>query len=705
MARKKVIVLGGGTGSLAAVWGLTGLPNWQDDYEITVYQMGWRLGGKGASGRNHAQHDRIEEHGLHIWGGFYDNAFRVMRECYAELNRPPGSPLATWRDAFHEHSSIMFEEYVGGRWVHWPITFPLRDDTPGDGKAAPTPWELIKEMIALLINLIKNSDVYGGPDELEPRPEALWELITKGDNDPATLDIAGFSVPGIFQVIRDFSEGLANEAIDHLLPEHARLFRLLERARSQLDADFQGQLDDNDLARRLYYALDLGLAVINGMIRTGAVIRGWQSIDDSELGDWLKRWGASQYTVDSSIVRGIYDYVFAYLRGDADLQTLAAGTALQGILRLATGYSGAFFYEMQAGMGDVVFTPLYEVLKRRGVKFVFFHRVESLEVTPDGKSIASVRFTKQANLASGNLDDYQPFVDVKGLPCWPSDPNWSELVDGAAMQAAGVNFESRWSAWPGIGQVELVAGVDFDHVINGTSVAEHKNICKPLMAANARYRHMVEGLRSVQTQSAQLWFTVTPEQAGAPNPPVIATAYAKPLDTWADMSFLIPHESWGADPEVKFLTYLCSAFPDATVIPPYTDHDFPARERARVEANMVDWLTRSAGHVWPGITDPNNPAGIDWSTLWGPEAGALKLKSQYLRANIDPTERYVMSTPGTTKLRLKADESGFSNLTLCGDWIYTSLAAGCVESAVMSGLHAAEAVSGVRMDITDGYER
>jgi len=46
-------VLGGGTGALSAAWGLTSLPNWRDDYDITVYQMGWRLGGKGASGRAH----------------------------------------------------------------------------------------------------------------------------------------------------------------------------------------------------------------------------------------------------------------------------------------------------------------------------------------------------------------------------------------------------------------------------------------------------------------------------------------------------------------------------------------------------------------------------------------------------------------------------------------------------------------------------
>ena len=30
-------------------------------------------------------------------------------------------------------------------------------------------------------------------------------------------------------------------------------------------------------------------------------------------------------------------------------------------------YRGALFWKMRAGMGDVVFAPFYEVLKRRGV--------------------------------------------------------------------------------------------------------------------------------------------------------------------------------------------------------------------------------------------------------------------------------------------------------------------------------------------------
>ena len=39
-----------------------------------------------------------------------------------------------------------------------------------------------------------------------------------------------------------------------------------------------------------------------------------------------------------------------------------------GILRLFFTFKGSLFWEMQAGMGDVVFAPTYEVLKARGLK-------------------------------------------------------------------------------------------------------------------------------------------------------------------------------------------------------------------------------------------------------------------------------------------------------------------------------------------------
>ena len=78
----------------------------------------------------------------------------------------------------------------------------------------------------------------------------------------------------------------------------------------------------------------------------------------------------------------------------------------------------------------------------------------------------------------------------------------------------------------------------------------------------------------------------------------------------------------------------------------------------------------------------------------GPAEGAARLDSQFWRANIDPSDRYVQSLPGTDRLRLRADRSGYANLFLAGDWTDNGLNAGCIEAAVLSGLQAANAVLG-----------
>src|SRR5260370_38329958 len=91
-------VIGGGGASISAAFELT-RPEHKGKYEVTIYQVGWRLGGKGASGRGHAA--RIEEHGFDVWRRFYENAFRLMRGCYAELDRDPAKgQIADWGEAF-----------------------------------------------------------------------------------------------------------------------------------------------------------------------------------------------------------------------------------------------------------------------------------------------------------------------------------------------------------------------------------------------------------------------------------------------------------------------------------------------------------------------------------------------------------------------------------------------------------------------------
>src|SRR5436190_21226877 len=105
--KRNIAVLGGGMASLSCVWELTRRQGARDLLDITVYQMGFRLGGKAASSSNPALGDRVEEHGLHVLWGFYDNTFRMMRECYDELGRPPGAPLAAFEQAFLPHDTIV----------------------------------------------------------------------------------------------------------------------------------------------------------------------------------------------------------------------------------------------------------------------------------------------------------------------------------------------------------------------------------------------------------------------------------------------------------------------------------------------------------------------------------------------------------------------------------------------------------------------
>jgi uncharacterized protein with NAD-binding domain and iron-sulfur cluster len=130
MGKIKIAVLGGGIAALTAVWELTRDPAWRSKYEIVVYQLGFRLGGKCRGGRNLALADRVEEHGPHLLWGYYDNMARLMRDCYLELKERclcrRGNPFASFEDAFIPAEDLAFGD------IHDPgIEFtPYRLDFP-----------------------------------------------------------------------------------------------------------------------------------------------------------------------------------------------------------------------------------------------------------------------------------------------------------------------------------------------------------------------------------------------------------------------------------------------------------------------------------------------------------------------------------------------------------------------------------------------
>jgi hypothetical protein len=95
-----------------------------------------------------------------------------------------------------------------------------------------------------------------------------------------------------------------------------------------------------------------------------------------------------------------------------------------------------------------------------------------------------------------------------------------------------------------------------------------------------------------------------------------------------------------------------------------------------------------------------DPAGFDFSLLSLTDPGSAPgnafsaINDQFFRANIDPTERYVISPPKSTEHRLAPGDTDFSNLTLAGDWTRNGLNVGCVEATVMSAMLAAAAIKG-----------
>ena len=142
--RQRVAILGGGIAGLSAAYELSET----DEYEVTLYTMGWRLGGKGASSCNKALGNRVEEHGLHLWFGFYENAFDLMRKTYAAMD-PPQSI----EDHFTPVDEIVLGEEFHGRSVLRPIYPPRIEGEPGVGDHAVDFWSVAETSLAWLLKL------------------------------------------------------------------------------------------------------------------------------------------------------------------------------------------------------------------------------------------------------------------------------------------------------------------------------------------------------------------------------------------------------------------------------------------------------------------------------------------------------------------------------------------------------------------------
>ena len=700
-SKKKVAILGGGAGAIWAAYQLTSFPDWQQRFDITLYQMGWRLGGKCASGRNAQYGQRIEEHGLHIWSGFYDNAIRLMKQCYAEA-QPLGGVFPSFDAAFKPFNNVVLAEQVDGQWLPWHLQPPGNDEVPGEGGMFLTPWDYACMTLGWLKTLFE--DAARQQPALRHRPHAelpawLRELLPGRTAAPAAATH--------LHHLAHLAHGLPRDIHRHHQDGRRALLFLLEGAVADLHGVYQQCAAGGDVARRLFNMLDLGLAVVRGMIVDRVVTEGFDVIDQYEISDWLKRHGAHAQSLDSACARGIYDYAFGFSRGHADYQhrAIAAGTSLRGMCRLMFTYKGAYFFKMQGGMGDTVFTPFYKVLRQRGVKFRFFHKVTALEADADGTGIKRIRMQRQADTLK---KEYQPLVRVMGLDCWPTEPDFAQLKQGRKLREKGIDLESAWADWPGVEDLQLECGKDFDQVILGISAGALAGICGDLVAKDPCWEAMLKHVKTTRTLACQLWLKPETKDLGWPLGQSILTCYEENFDTWADMSQLLPVEQWPVGHEPGSVAYFCGPMADDEQQPPHSDHDYPQTQYLAVRDQAKQWLQANIGWLWPKMVTAGGKPRWELLAASGAARGLARFEQQYFRANIDPSERYVLSVPGSTQYRLRSDQSGFDNLFLAGDWTYNGINAGCVEAAAMSGMRAAAGLAGEHLEIvgeTDNVPR
>jgi uncharacterized protein with NAD-binding domain and iron-sulfur cluster len=718
----RVAVIGGGCAGMAAAWELSKQPG----FEIHVYEKSWCLGGKAASAR--AADGRILEHGLHVWLGFYENAFRMMRECYEVVAAQGLGPKATlpqnrlahgsFEDAFVPEPNVAVgHRHSDGKWAAWSGLFPPEPGLPGEPlDERSNPFTLANYLLrcvslakALMVSTIGLPDAYPGESRPNERStsDQLENLNFSADSGAAgevlierayrlLRNSSLTSAAVLQQAVTIFERWLQSLNFAPQVPGTA--LKLATAIATQTRKILRDVASIDPAIRAKADIIDIVVTIAVGLFRDRVLFdeRGLDAINNFEYKDWLKKHGATTSSVDSPFLQGIYELVFGYGGGDKTKPALAAGVALRGALRMFFTYRGALLWRMPSGMGDAVFAPLYKVLEGNRtnrpspVRFHFLHELVGVAFDPDSKplSVLSLTFNTQSDPAnierqSGNaLDDFG---------CWPT----KERSRIGNLPAAKRAVTLRRGQADGFGAVIFAGGIDGFKLF---AKAAEKRLPPSWDLA-------IKQARTVATQSAQAWLSEDLEGLGWNRGSGLVTAIGCEFDTWADMTNTLASErAWRAATksaaplkdgksldQARSVAYFCS---------PLSENKVKAAKRSRatlekdIGKDLDDLLKAGIRLLWPDAFDG--------------KATAKDLEiARHVQANFEGSDRYVQSPPGSLSARISPLDPSVENMTVAGDWTANGLDAGCVEAAVMSGMLAAYAISGEPEDYLDsivGYD-
>lgn len=659
----KVVIVGGGCAGVAAAWELS-RPG--SNCEVTLYQEGWRLGGKGASGRG--VHGRIEEHGLHLWLGYYENAFRLAREAYAYLAER-GVSIPAFGEVFEPLERVgVFGGREGGR-PEWIATFPAESGEPGDGTPLVplnrTDW-MGPRIARLLLHLVASL----GPEGADIGDGRLGEVLgLLGD----AVQSPGSQAPGDTQILGRCVA--VRELLRPLLP---------------LLAGGGGQL------RRLAEVVDVVLASTIGLFQARLEGDWYATLNLMDFREWLSNQGLIlRSSTSCPLLTALYNLAFAYEDGDPGRPRIAAGVGLECAIRTFLTYKRAPFWRMNTGMGDALFAPAYLALTDRGVDVKFFHRLRNVafaelparddagKVLTPGR-VESLVFDQQAATAGGR--PYAPLAAVNGRPCWPAAPLLDQLEGVSPGQMP--NYEDP-DSHTSVATVTLSAGEHFDRVILAVGAASLPEVAGDLVRRDPKWARMAAAGRTVATHSLQLWLKTPVEALGWERGATAITGLAPGFETWADMSHLADAEAWPIKP--PGIVYLCG-----------TVRETPGGDlRQQARDDLATLFSSELRRVIPGAFDAE---GFRMGLLAEGELPGVSQAGSYRVLNARGSARYSQSPPGSIQARISPFDRSVANLALAGDYTDCGLNVGCVEAAVSSGIMAAAAVSGrIELDRLYGH--
>lgn len=676
MAKTKVAILGGGLSGLVTAFNLTA-PEQRGSYDVTIYQLGWRLGGKCATGRNPDFHQRIQEHGLHVFMGQYDNAFSMVQALYGEASRPP---FADWRKGFTNVPAMSLMEQVDSKWVPWVIDLPVFPGIPGQDQPPSIFGRMIQFLEWILGQLTGPHAVHfqsGTPADAPWWRKVLdWllGLIGRGIEHAAI---------GLLRDAMALIDALDPDPITHSKAQHSELADLLHELRIVISETIGHLLAGNTLLRRLWIVIDLGMSSLIGGLRDGLLLDPQANLDAVNKLDykvWLMAHGADRLTANSALVRALYDLIFAYPEGDwQGPGNCEAGTMFLSLMNTAT-YQGSIIWKFNTATGDLVVEPMYQVLKSRGVKFEWFNRVDELTPAADGSAIEAVTIGRQVALKAGSYDPLYPLTS--GQLVWPDRPLYDQIKNGDALKASGADLESKWTTWPdALPPKVLKARTDYDLLVLAIPPGAHRDICAGLIKQKPAWQNYIGAVQTVATQSLQTWTTADQADLGWTDPAMIGGFDKANLNSWADISEVLGTEEWPASSGVVAEQIACGPMPCPPYPPPKSDTAYPQQAKALVDASAKAYLDGDVATFWSKKFGEKGPA-----------AGVLA--STYNRANIDPSERYTLSVADSARSRLRTDGSGYVNLYLTGDWIQNGQNLGSFEATTVSGMLASRAISG-----------